>query len=460
VRVWFYPQVLQVSATGDGAAWPILYAALTAGWSIGVCILLLRRRPDRRPSGTIAFSSAGLERRLRAALFGTSIPRSAVKLSDRSEMPHVRGWWSPRIHLSASAITGLDTGDLRAVLLHEDAHRQRRDPLRFAALQVAGTLLFFYPPIWWLIRRIRETTEMACDEAALAAGLAADEYAGSLARMLRLGLAQTGAQTAILGRRSSLRKRFARLSRNRRFVTMKRHRFALACAVLLVAAASFVPVIPASEAGDDSVVPPAPPVRIEGLGGLEETVDLDFLDTRLATVLDTLGRHAGFEVSIGSLIRNERISLRLDHVTVGQALAVVAQRARVAYSVPRPGTLHVERSGPLLAGEDDVTKPVVIPESKVAPVYPESMRAAGLEGRVMLQALIDEAGNVGELEVLEAQPKDHEEVIASAIDAVSRWRYEPATHDGKPVAVYFTLVIQYRLDDKGKTADDSAQRPF
>jgi outer membrane biosynthesis protein TonB len=36
------------------------------------------------------------------------------------------------------------------------------------------------------------------------------------------------------------------------------------------------------------------------------------------------------------------------------------------------------------------------------------------------------------------------EVAAGA--AVQRWRYEPATRNGYPVRVYFTVVVEFRVD--------------
>ena len=57
-------------------------------------------------------------------------------------------------------------------------------------------------------------------------------------------------------------------------------------------------------------------------------------------------------------------------------------------------------SGPLLAGVGDVTNPVLIPESKIDPEYPELARVARLEGNVILQAIIHSDGSVGDVQVL------------------------------------------------------------
>ena len=92
----------------------------------------------------------------------------------------------------------------------------------------------------------------------------------------------------------------------------------------------------------------------------------------------------------------------------------------------------------------DVTHPSLIPESKVAPTYPELARQARLSGRVIVQAVILEDGTVEEIEVLLC---DHPGVgfEEAAIEAISRWRYEPARLYGEPVDVYFTVIVEFVL---------------
>ena len=34
----------------------------------------------------------------------------------------------------------------------------------------------------------------------------------------------------------------------------------------------------------------------------------------------------------------------------------------------------------------------------------------------------------------------------AAVDAVTAWRFEPATLNGKPVDVYFTITVQFKLE--------------
>jgi protein TonB len=100
--------------------------------------------------------------------------------------------------------------------------------------------------------------------------------------------------------------------------------------------------------------------------------------------------------------------------------------------------------GPVLAGVGDVTNPVRIDECCPRPEYPELARAARVCGEVILQAVILCDGSVTEAEVLRCTTPGFgfEE---SAVHAVEQWRYLPATQDGTPVAVYFTIIVDFNL---------------
>jgi len=101
-------------------------------------------------------------------------------------------------------------------------------------------------------------------------------------------------------------------------------------------------------------------------------------------------------------------------------------------------------SGPLLAGLGDVSNPVLIQETKLEPEYPELARVARLEGNVILQAVIRTDGSVAQIEVLRSN-RPNMGFEESAIAAVQHWRYEPAQQNGRPVEVYFTVIVEFTL---------------
>jgi TonB family protein len=103
------------------------------------------------------------------------------------------------------------------------------------------------------------------------------------------------------------------------------------------------------------------------------------------------------------------------------------------------GPPPVESDAPLPVG-GDVIEPLKL--YAPPPLYTEPARKARIEGYVIVQAIIDKAGAVTNVRVVKGLPMGLDE---SAVEAVKRWRFEPATRNGKPVAVYYNLTINFRL---------------
>lgn len=80
---------------------------------------------------------------------------------------------------------------------------------------------------------------------------------------------------------------------------------------------------------------------------------------------------------------------------------------------------------------------------QVKPRYPESARRRGIEGTVLLKMRITAQGRVEDVQV--ARSAGHPDLDESAIEAVRRWRFEPARRNGAPVAedaVLLPVVFQ------------------
>jgi protein TonB len=93
--------------------------------------------------------------------------------------------------------------------------------------------------------------------------------------------------------------------------------------------------------------------------------------------------------------------------------------------------------------EEGATRPELV--DKMEPLYPPQAKSEGREGKAVLQAVIDAEGAVRAVTVVQV-PTGSEDFAAAAVEAVQNWRYRPAlTPDGRPVPVYLTLVIEFRL---------------
>jgi TonB family protein len=88
----------------------------------------------------------------------------------------------------------------------------------------------------------------------------------------------------------------------------------------------------------------------------------------------------------------------------------------------------------------EVTQPKLL--NPVAPAYPEKVRKENMTGQVVIQAVIEKDGKVARASVVRPI---HPDLDAAALEAVRQWRYEPARQNGKPVAVYMTITVDFRL---------------
>ena len=75
---------------------------------------------------------------------------------------------------------------------------------------------------------------------------------------------------------------------------------------------------------------------------------------------------------------------------------------------------------------------------RVEPTTPASLR--GTEAVAIIQAIIGEDGQPRHICISDG----NEEWARQTADAFRHWRFEPATLDGKPVAVQFTLTMRLR----------------
>jgi protein TonB len=83
------------------------------------------------------------------------------------------------------------------------------------------------------------------------------------------------------------------------------------------------------------------------------------------------------------------------------------------------------------------------PIEQPAPPYPGAARRQGIEGDVILQLSVDEAGKL--ISVAVARGSGHRVLDEAAIAAVKLWRFEPAVVDGRPVAAVAELPVRFRL---------------
>lgn len=76
------------------------------------------------------------------------------------------------------------------------------------------------------------------------------------------------------------------------------------------------------------------------------------------------------------------------------------------------------------------------------PGYTEAARRSRIQGVAIVEAIIDLDGRVTAVRIVKDLPMGLGEAAARAVRA---WRFEPATRNGRPIAVYYSLSVHFAI---------------
>jgi len=374
-------------------------------------------------------------------------------------MPLTWGIFRPLVILPASA-TEWQEERRRMVLLHELAHVARHDWCFQMCAELARSFYWFHPLAWSAAARLRQESERACDDAVLNCGIGASEYAIQLldlARTLENREASWSVAVAI-ARPSSLERRFIAMlnpSINRSQIP-GRARLLATCAALCL----LVPLAALRLPGQNSSASLGGVIHDpSGSGVKNATVILtnQKSNTTVMTASDAEG-HYGFKSLAGGAYELQVVKQGFETYRASQValedgreltqnitlqLAMVTEEVDV---VPEGSAKDAPESAsggkpPRVRVGGSVQATQVI--TKVMPVYPEGAKAAGIQGKVILHAVIGTDGKPLSLRVVNNQVDP--ELARSAIEAVSQWRYRPTLLNGEAVEVDTTIMVNYSL---------------
>jgi TonB family protein len=125
--------------------------------------------------------------------------------------------------------------------------------------------------------------------------------------------------------------------------------------------------------------------------------------------------------------------------------------------IPTPGTTPARppatagSSAPVRVG-GDIREPKKI--RHVPPVYPSIAQTAAVQGLVIIEAVIDQQGNVKSTKVLRSVPL----LDQAAVDAVQQWQFTPTLLNGVPVEVIMTVTVNFSLS--GAAASPGPGQPL
>jgi TonB family protein len=401
---------------------------------------------------------------------------SPVRLlvSDHAAVPITWGWRRPRILLPARA-TQWSRARLQVVLSHELAHVARGDWAVLLAAEGLRALHWFNPLSWIVGRRLRIESERACDDEVLAGGVDAARYAEHLLALARDAHGRRPWLPApAMARPSSLEGRIHAMlntTLNRRPLS-RPARTATVAALLALAVAvgglraqsTFYSLTGKVLDSTHRVMPGARLVLTNATSAAKHEVqsdatgDFEFvglppgayrLEASLpgfAMLLLNLEIAADTErtlqLELGSV--HETINVSGDAVVTPPDPSAAEQREEAV----RRFTAFMEREqakcaagGPPTGVGGNILAPRKL--LHVRPIYPASLKAAGISGTVTMDAVIGTDGLVRELRNVKGP---HPDLEAAATDAVQQWRFSTTLLNCEPVELEMHVTINFTVE--------------
>jgi len=442
-----------------------LDATLAWAWRLSSAALLLSL-------GAAALRLAAVRRGWRNA----TVDGRAVLVSDNVG-PAVAGLWRPRVVLPDWALQ-LGERERRLMLAHEDEHIRARDPWLLAGAAAALLLAPWNPLVWWQVRRLRLAVEMDCDARVLARDGDAPAYGELLLRVgqrrarLPLGAPALGEPVSFLGRRI------------RRMVTaLPRWRWAGAAAGGLIAVAAVIaaceaprPVGPQAPSDRPAVVETERGPNSPGASYLQvlaheyhpEVFAHPLPGAAVALVFDATGRVIAHAAGVRTATDDDCLAVverlvpefRASKWSSSGCAGASSTRQYACVGGPCPG-VSAARGGnemfPVVVywkalqrgqGSDDVLTDSMVDERPVflsgPPLeYPQLLRQAGIQGRVLVRAVIDTTGRAepASVQVVESP---HPGFDQAARDFVLRTRFRPARVHRRAVRWLITFPVNFR----------------
>jgi len=467
--VTFISNSYQIAVAAPAAGHYEFYCALTIIWVAGCFLILLwaterrRRFAEALRLGRKVTSGREWEAFLSAkASLGITGDIDLV-LSKQPTEPTV-GWvWKPVVLLPESIGAHLSDSELEAIVLHELVHVQRRDNLIGNLQLVVLALLWFYPLVWFISRKLINEREQACDERVLQVGGIPEAYASSILKVVRFSFGWKVAGVSGAGNGSNLRRRVQNImtSNNARRSTGWSRVFAgtlmgLAVALMIIAGVntragalsddsisietqtvgrSLNPVgsnavNPASpqKRDENAPEPPAPPTPAQ--------VDPPATPATPQPLQPAPALQPA-QPAPPSQPSQPGQPAEPTQPTPPPATPQPASVPTVPPSRPSPTSPPTPPAKP--RQDDEKAGPIEVPK----PIYPADAKKDKIEGTVSVEIVIGEDGGVISAKAVSGPDRLRD----AAVDAAYKARFKQTKVKGKPAKVSGTLSYNFKLDD-------------
>ena len=159
------------------------------------------------------------------------------------------------------------------------------------------------------------------------------------------------------------------------------------------------------------------------------------------------GGHVGPMLPTPPLVVNQRPGIRFP-VPNAQSTAVEGPPAPDSIFDRYSGSDIDNIVGPPAGIKPVLEKPPVISRPmqgylihRIEPIYPSLAKISGVQGAVLIKALISTEGKIEQAQVVSGSPW----LSKAALDAIEQWRYRPYYLNDKPVEVETEITVMFTL---------------
>jgi TonB family protein len=382
------------------------------------------------------------------------IQKTSVAFSEETNIPYTYGWFATKIVIPADLRD--DPDKCTMAIQHELMHIKHRDFLLNGILMVVKALFWFHPLTHYLHSSGQEYREITCDGEVLAGNrFSKKRYAALLFELAEREYRNSQLAVSMAVNPSTLKKRIKIMATQNISTATFRSSFLLT----LVTAGLIALTISCSDIADGGITNselqeaqsqiatqsnnerPLYVLNGEQLKSEEQISKIGFIKPKYIKSISVLKGEEAVS-KYGEAGKNGVVEISMWEETVEKAFSDLK-----APPPPQPST--PEESGEAEPQEDYFVAVEKMPElvgglksiqRKVN--YPQMARQAGIEGRVIVQFIVNEQGDVENPQIIRGIGGGCDE---EALRVVKQAKFNPGKQRGQPVSVQYSLPIVFQL---------------
>ncbi|MEP7305837.1 MAG: M56 family metallopeptidase [Acidobacteriota bacterium] len=384
----------------------------------------------------------------------------------RSSHPTLLATWGlrpPKVILPPDAFEWPEDR-VRIVLGHELAHVLRRDWLVQVLAELLRAVYWFNPLVWIVVRRLRQESEQACDDAVLGLGVNGPEYATHLLAVARAfkGYEATVFPAPAMARPSSLERRVSAMLNTRLNRTPITWCNAVAIVIALVCLTLPLAGLVASAQTATATFSGS---LIDAVGRILPNVALVLTSARTKQKYEAQSDEAGhfaltglpageyqlgarlpgFDTSQGRLtlaagqVLDRDVALQIGGIqeTVSISSKEIPTAPRAARQVAQS---DFDRCSQVTTG-GCIKPPLRIADAR--PRYPQAHVASGTSGKVEVDGRIGTDGFIKDFRVLAPADPDF---ASATVEALRLWQFTQVRLDGVPVEANIHVLVNFVVE--------------